>query len=426
MEQSLHSRLGVEAINGDGFGVGWYGAEGEPGVYHSTEPAWNDRNLRELPATRVALVFAHVRATTGTPVQQTNCHPFRTAAGLDAQRGDRRLRRSSATSTLAGRPALYPHIEGSTDSEVFFFLALTYGLEEDPPRGGPGGRLRRGLGRGTGRVPDPGDGRDDRRREHVGVPLLQRGQVPLALLLEHVRDAEARSIPRIPRLGEFDEETRVVVSEPLGDVPGVWNQVPEASWGVVQPGQDELGTFRPAAPAAVCRAPPRRLRRRRPRRRPMRPTRSSMHRGSSGPAARPRATRRSPTRARRDPSHDRIDAPHDSTVGPAGPPGWHIRSNFGVVRRGGFLRDAPTRAPRFASARRARAASAGCGCGRCRRSAGAPRRSARWTGRARAGAGPGSGVESGAGAGPAEPSARGADDAEHADDPSPVTQREPS
>jgi len=54
-----------------------------------------------------------------------------------------------------------------------------------------------------------------------------------------------------PRLADFDEETRVVVSEPLGDLPGVWNPVPEASWGVVQPGPDELGTFRPTAPVAA-------------------------------------------------------------------------------------------------------------------------------------------------------------------------------
>ena len=57
--------------------------------------------------------------------------------------------------------------------------------------------------------------------------------------------------PDNPQLDDFDEETRIVVSEPLGDVLGVWNQVPEASWGVVQPGQDEMGSFRPAAPAAV-------------------------------------------------------------------------------------------------------------------------------------------------------------------------------
>src|SRR5215208_5005337 len=49
MDQSLHARLGVDTTNGDGFGVGWYGPDTEtPAVFHSIEPAWNDRNLREV------------------------------------------------------------------------------------------------------------------------------------------------------------------------------------------------------------------------------------------------------------------------------------------------------------------------------------------------------------------------------------------
>src|SRR5882757_966888 len=49
VDQSLHSRLGAEPTNGDGFGVGWYGdAAAGPGVFHSIEPAWNDQNLREI------------------------------------------------------------------------------------------------------------------------------------------------------------------------------------------------------------------------------------------------------------------------------------------------------------------------------------------------------------------------------------------
>ena len=48
--QSKHSKLGATTTNGDGFGVGWYGAPETPGVFRSTEPAWNDRNLRELSA----------------------------------------------------------------------------------------------------------------------------------------------------------------------------------------------------------------------------------------------------------------------------------------------------------------------------------------------------------------------------------------
>ena len=31
-----------------------------------------------------------------------------------------------------------------------------------------------------------------------------------------------------------------MVSEPLGDLAGAWNAVPESHVGVIQPGQDEL------------------------------------------------------------------------------------------------------------------------------------------------------------------------------------------
>src|SRR5205085_11452378 len=77
VDQSLHSEMGVETTNGDGFGVGWYGAGEGPGVYHSVQPAWGDANLRQLAAhIESPLFLPHVRATTGTPIQETNCHPF--------------------------------------------------------------------------------------------------------------------------------------------------------------------------------------------------------------------------------------------------------------------------------------------------------------------------------------------------------------
>src|SRR5438093_8176505 len=78
IDQSLHSRQGATTTNGDGFGVGWY-EEGEPPrVYRSVHPAWNDRNLRELAAgISSPLFFAHIRASTGGAIQETNVHPFR-------------------------------------------------------------------------------------------------------------------------------------------------------------------------------------------------------------------------------------------------------------------------------------------------------------------------------------------------------------
>ncbi|MGW6685053.1 class II glutamine amidotransferase, partial [Streptomyces sp. NPDC054961] len=43
---------------------------------------------------------------------------------------------------------------------------------------------------------------------------------------------------------------RLVVSEPLGDLPGAWNEVPESTYGVVQPGADAIYPFRPEPAAA--------------------------------------------------------------------------------------------------------------------------------------------------------------------------------
>src|SRR5947208_16868924 len=50
IDQSLHSRMGAETTNGDGFGLGWYGTADTPGTYHSVAPAWGDANLRDLAA----------------------------------------------------------------------------------------------------------------------------------------------------------------------------------------------------------------------------------------------------------------------------------------------------------------------------------------------------------------------------------------
>jgi len=135
IDQSLHSRLGAETTTGDGFGVGWYGVGETPGVFHSVEPAWNDRNLRELAGhIESPLVFAHIRASSGSPIQQTNCHPFRNGRWLWMHNGlIRDFHAVKRDLVLEIDPDLFPQIEGSTDSEVFFYLALTLGLEDDPP-----------------------------------------------------------------------------------------------------------------------------------------------------------------------------------------------------------------------------------------------------------------------------------------------------
>ncbi len=79
------------------------------------------------------MVFAHIRASTGGAIQQTNCHPFRHDNWLWMHNGViHDFSTVKRDLVLAVDPALYPHIEGNTDSETFFFLALTFGLREDP------------------------------------------------------------------------------------------------------------------------------------------------------------------------------------------------------------------------------------------------------------------------------------------------------
>ncbi len=133
ISQSLHATRGVPT-NGDGFGLGWYAERPFPGVYRDILPAWNDANLRSLSEqVRARLFFAHVRASTGTATSRENCHPFTHENLLFMHNGriggyDRIRRR------LEGMIAdeFYHKRRGTTDSELFFLLALSNGLMEEP------------------------------------------------------------------------------------------------------------------------------------------------------------------------------------------------------------------------------------------------------------------------------------------------------
>jgi predicted glutamine amidotransferase len=248
--QSLHSRLGAEETNGDGFGIGWYGAQERPALFHSIEPAWNDRNLRELAGhIKAGIVFAHIRASTGSPVQQTNCHPFRHGRWLWMHNGlINDFHTVKRDLVLAIDPEFYPEIEGTTDSETLFHLALTFGLAEDPPAA---------VQRAIGLVETVG------RRHGVEYPFqgtIATTDGECIWAFRYSSEGKSRSLffstdvralramyPENELFQKVDDESRLVVSEPLGELEGVWNEVPESSWGVIQPGQDELHPFVPEA-----------------------------------------------------------------------------------------------------------------------------------------------------------------------------------
>jgi len=250
IDQSLHSKMGAETTNGDGFGVGWYGVGDEPAQFRSIEPAWNDRNLRDLAKhIRSGMVLAHVRASSGGAIQQTNCHPFRHGSWLWMHNG---LINDFATVkrdlVLEVDPVLYPGIEGSTDSEVFFHLALTFGLAKDPPGAvSRAVRLIEDVGRTHG-------------VEHPIQMTVATTDGSRLWAFRYSSEGRSRSLftstdertlrhmyPDNPLLRELSEETRLIVSEPLGDLAGAWNEMPESTYCVVQPGADEMHPFVPTS-----------------------------------------------------------------------------------------------------------------------------------------------------------------------------------
>ena len=250
IDQSLHSKLGAEATNGDGFGVGWYDEMPTPGVFRSIEPAWNDQNLRELAGhIHSGHFFAHIRAAIGSAVQQTNCHPFRHERWLFMHNGFvADLAAVKRDLVLEVDPSLYPSIAGQSDTELLFHLALTFGLQDDPPDA---------VARTIGLVEAVG--------ERHGVQFPFQGTIATTdgermWVFRYSSEKSTSSLyystdvtqlrqlyPDLEVLNQLGPESRLVVSEPLRDLPGAWNEVPDGSWGVVRPGEDKIQPFVPLA-----------------------------------------------------------------------------------------------------------------------------------------------------------------------------------
>lgn len=252
IDQSLHSHLGAETTNGDGFGLGWYADGSVPGVFRSIEPAWNDSNLRDLSAhIRSRLFLAHVRAAIGSPVQQTNCHPFRHGEWLWMHNG---FVAGFATVKrdlmLAIDESLFAGIQGTTDTEVVFNLALTFGLADDPPAA---------VAKAIGFIEATG-------RRH-GVPYPFQGTIAVTngqqlWSFRYSTEGKSRSLfftrdvpnlraqfPGNELLREVSDDARIVVSEPIGNLPGAWTEMPESTYGVTSGGHDEIFPFTPQPPS---------------------------------------------------------------------------------------------------------------------------------------------------------------------------------
>ena len=248
IDQSLRARDTNNTTNGDGFGIGWYGKREVPGIYKDIRPAWNDNNLQALAAQIESPMFlAHVRATTGSPVQRTNCHPFNYEQWLFVHNGlineYDRLRRDLS---LAIAPELFPQIHGTTDSELMFLLALSYGMQGD---------VQAGIARMAGLV------------EHVAQQHYVENALQMTLgisdgeslyAVRYSTEGDSRSLFHsasrdatmeiAPDAGRFSRDARAIVSEPLSELADEWVPVPEASFVTITRGDVSCEPFAPIAP----------------------------------------------------------------------------------------------------------------------------------------------------------------------------------
>lgn len=245
IDQSLRAEYSASTTNGDGFGVGWYGERPEPGLFKDVRPAWNDPNLKDLARhIRSHLFLAHVRSAHASEIQRTNCHPFRHGRWLCMHNGRiAQLARLKRDLAMAVDPELFPEILGTTDTEIMFHLALTFGLDESPVEA---------VERMVGLVTDTA--------ERYGV----EDAVQMTLCLSdgerlfgfrHATRGEPRSL-FVSREGDcweelsldssgFSRHARIIVSEPFGGVSEAWDEVPEGSVVVVEGGKIERRAFTP-------------------------------------------------------------------------------------------------------------------------------------------------------------------------------------
>jgi glutamine amidotransferase len=253
IDQSLDARLGPNTTNGDGFGVGWYDRLDTPGMYKSTQPAWNDDNLYDLcNHVDSPLFLAHIRASTGTSVEYSNCHPFRYGNWLFVHNGlirefsrvRRRLLHELDEDHFRG-------LHGVTDSELMFMLAMQFGLADDP---------RAGIARMVGFVERIGWDADIRYPVQMTLGIAD-GQRLYAVryssegksrTLYHSRDLSAIEAELNPRqqdlLNRMTSRARAVVSEPLSELQQLWEPIPESSFVTVEDGAVSVKPFSPALP----------------------------------------------------------------------------------------------------------------------------------------------------------------------------------
>ena len=209
LEQSQHAAEAKLAVNGDGFGISWYGADDTPGLYRDVLPAWADDNLINLcRMVRSHHFIAHIRASTVGETSRTNCHPFKFGKWSFCHNGQIPHFKTIRRRMLADLPDdLFEARCGTTDSEMIFLTLLANGLDDDPCLA-----MKATL-------------------DQIG-PAGAEGPIKLTSVfsdgqtLYAFRYASAGQAPTLYASGELDNGGRSLASEPLCDATAHWTAIP--------------------------------------------------------------------------------------------------------------------------------------------------------------------------------------------------------
>ena len=152
--------------------------------------------------------------------------------------------------TLAINPALFGHIQGNTDSELMFMLALTFGMDSD---------VYAGVARMAGFVEETA------AKKGIENPLQMTLAISDGKRLFAVRystEKQSRTlfysasvsalrqlVPQEvePELEVYGEQAMSVVSEPFHSLEGGWHAVAESTFLTVENGMVEQRSFVPTS-----------------------------------------------------------------------------------------------------------------------------------------------------------------------------------
>lgn|SRR3990167_700236 len=237
IQQSRHALKLKIPVNADGFGIAWYqkSIDSRPGIFKSTQPAWNDLNLKHISDRISSRCFlGHVRASTIGNVSRSNCHPFAYQKYSFCHNGGIQnfsLIRRVLTASLSDE--IYQQISGQTDSEHFFSLLMDLFLKTKQRKFST---FLDCFKQAVNMVVDYQKQAKIEELAHLNTVITDGSEL---LATRYTTNSEALSLyytvghhmnvkNEVPMM-HFDSENPgavLVASEPLGDYAKEWHEIP--------------------------------------------------------------------------------------------------------------------------------------------------------------------------------------------------------